>query len=84
MDAKTNWLQAGTEPTWLQLEALIPLELSVAPIDAHRITNLSADTIIRLYPDYIVRPSPRRLTIKMKTALAISDGSLKPKTKTKT
>jgi hypothetical protein len=65
MDNQTN---SDRKPTWLELERVIPLG------EAEQITNLSSDTIKRRYPDHVVRLSPRRVGIKLRSALAIASG----------
>jgi hypothetical protein len=57
-------------PTWLELEAVRPLHP-----DVEEITNLSADTIKRRFPQLVVQLSARRVGMKLKNALAIADGS---------
>jgi len=39
------------------------------------ITSLSADTIRRTYPEFIIKLSPRRDGMKLKDALAIANGT---------
>jgi hypothetical protein len=67
--------QNATEqaPSWLELESVIPLESTDAQQrTVKKITNLSADTIVRKYPQYVVRPSDRRVGMKLRHALAIA------------
>jgi len=60
-------------PSWLELESVIPLESTDSQQPSVRqITSLSADTVVRKYPQYIVRPSERRVGMKLKHALAIA------------
>lgn len=58
------------EPSWIQLESIRPLD------EVEKITTLSRDTLKRVYPEYIVRISERRLGMKFKHALQITKGSL--------
>ena len=67
--------QNATEqaPSWLELESVIPLESTDAQQrTVKKITNLSADTLVRKYPQYVVRPSDRRVGMKLRHALAIA------------
>jgi len=61
-------------PSWLELESVIPLEStdSKQQRTVKKITNLSGDTVTRKYPEYIVRPSDRRVGMKLKHALLIA------------
>jgi hypothetical protein len=62
-----------TEPEieWTKLELT-----SVKPLDeAEAITSLDRDTLMRVYPDYIVKLSPRRYGIQFRNILKIVDGS---------
>jgi hypothetical protein len=63
---------AGAAPSWLELESIRPIP------EGERITGLSRDTLRRRYGDHIIKLSPRRSGIKLKTLLAIADGSLRP------
>jgi hypothetical protein len=62
---------AQAEPTWLELERIIPLP------EAEIVTSLGADTLRRAYPHLIVRLSPRRVGMKMRDALSITRGQAK-------
>jgi hypothetical protein len=61
-------------PTWFELESTIPLEHQTRKPTAEQITSLSADTIKRRFPKYVVRLSARRYGIKLRDALAIANG----------
>jgi hypothetical protein len=61
-------------PPWLDLESVQKMSA------VEKITSLSADSIRRLYPKYIVRLSERRQGLKLKHVLAIADGTLRPDT----
>jgi hypothetical protein len=54
-------------PTWIELEAVKPLP------EASLITSLSSDTLMRHYSEYIVQLSPRRLGMKLRNILAITN-----------
>ena len=56
-------------PTWLELKLVKPL----SP-DVEDITSLDVATIKRRYPEYIVRLSDRRLGMKLRNALDITNG----------
>jgi hypothetical protein len=58
------------EPTWIELESVKPLD------EVEKITNLSRDTLKRVYPGFVVRISARRLGMKFKHILQITKGSL--------
>ena len=69
--------------SYVELESLIrPRADRVAALDdsrtAEEITGLSADTLKRTYPHLLVRPSERRVCIKLRSALAIADGAAVP------
>ena len=57
-------------PSWVEMESAIGLP------EAARITNLSAETLSRHYPEYVVKLSPRRLGMKLRDALAIASGQV--------
>lgn len=61
-------IQADRPPTWLELESVKLMA------EAEQITTLSADTIKRRYPDWVVRLSPRREGIKLRHILQIAGG----------
>jgi hypothetical protein len=60
--------EKADRPTWLELERI--LELS----EVEEITSLSIDSIKRHHRDKLVNLSPRRLGMKLRNALAISNG----------
>lgn len=64
------------KPTWLELEANIPLKTTVAgkKLDGERVAGISADTIKREYPQYVKQLSKRRVGIKLRHALEIANG----------
>jgi hypothetical protein len=64
------------EPTWIERESIIPLRTTKdgAP-SVESVTNLSADTVERRYPELIVWLSERRRGMKLKNVLAIADGT---------
>jgi hypothetical protein len=55
-------------PTWLELESIEPMR------KVEEITNLDRDTIKRRYSDRVVQLSDRRQGMKLKHALAITEG----------
>lgn len=59
--------KSDRKPSWIELEAVKPL------LEVSRITSLSADTLTRRYPEYIVQLSPRRLGIKLRHILEITN-----------
>jgi hypothetical protein len=61
---------ADRQPTWLELESVRPLHP-----DIEQITNLSADTLKRRHPQFVVKLSARRVGMKLKHALAIASGT---------
>jgi hypothetical protein len=69
--------KVAAENSW-QLERIIPLR-SISKTKkgptAEEVTSLSADTIMRRYPELIRRPSPGRVGMKFKDALAIANGA---------
>jgi hypothetical protein len=56
-------------PSWLELESVKTMETAEA------ITSLSADTIRRIYPHYVVQLSDRRGGMQLKNILAIARGT---------
>jgi hypothetical protein len=56
-------------PSWLELESVKKMPV------VEEITSLSADTIRRTYPEFIIKLSPRRDGMKLKDALAIANGT---------
>jgi|SoiMethySBSTD1v2_1073268.scaffolds.fasta_scaffold1341040_1 hypothetical protein len=60
----------SNDPGWRELERVLPLE------EAEELTSLSRWTLVRRYPQYVVRVSPARLGIKYKHALAITGQTL--------
>jgi hypothetical protein len=58
-------------PPWLELESVKKMTL------VEKITSLSAETIRRVYPEYVVKLSPRRDGMKLKHALAIANGTIR-------
>jgi hypothetical protein len=56
------------EPTWLQLESIIPLA------KVREITSLSDEAIARNHGHRMVQLSARRRGMKLKDALAIANG----------
>ena len=61
-------------PSWIELEAMLPLESSKGEPSVKQITGLSGDTIQRRYGEYVKKLSPRRVGMKLKHALQIADG----------
>jgi hypothetical protein len=73
-------------PSWLDLESVIPLrepksrkkkqerEAERERRSAEEITGLSEDTLKRRYPDRIKQLSTRRCGMKLRDAIAISNG----------
>ena len=55
-------------PTWLERESVVPLA------KVEKITSLDRDTIKRRYPDRVVQLSDKRQGMKLKHALAITEG----------
>jgi len=55
-------------PTWLELESIEPMR------KVEKITNLDRDTIKKRYPDRVVQLSDRRQGMKLRHALAITEG----------
>jgi hypothetical protein len=53
-------------PSWRELEQILSLE------EAETLTSLSRDTLVRRYPQYVVRLSPKRLGIKLRHVLTIT------------
>ena len=63
----TSEVMEDRPPTYRELETVHPLKP-----DAEDFTSLSADTIKREYPQYVIQLSPRRLGIKFRHMLAIT------------
>ena len=57
------------EPTWLQLESVIPFS------EVEKITSLSRDAILKHYSHLCIRLTPARWGMKLKNALSIANGS---------
>jgi hypothetical protein len=65
----------GSEPSWLELEAVIPLITTQPGVTSVKnLTSLSPDTVERLYGPMIVQLSPRRRGMKLRNALKIARG----------
>jgi hypothetical protein len=62
------------QPTWLELESVIPLTSSTKKPTGESVTSLSADAIKRLHGDKVRQLSERRLGISLRDALAIASG----------
>ena len=63
---------ATRQPSWLELESVIPLEAEADGISVEKITTLSADTQQREYPEFILQLSKRRRGMNLKHALSIA------------
>ena len=65
-------------PNW-EMERVIPLATKnkTGPT-ASAVTSLSADTLVRHYPQLIRRVSPGRIGMRMRDALGIADGTVTP------
>jgi hypothetical protein len=61
-------------PTWTELESNLPLQ------KAAKIAGPSPDGLRRHYPEYIQRVGEKRDFMKLKHALGIASGEIKPKT----
>ena len=55
-------------PSWLELERVVPLP------EVEKFTGLSRDSLQRHHRDKIVHLSPRRVGMKLRSALAIANG----------
>jgi hypothetical protein len=55
-------------PRWLELERVLPLT------EIEEITSLSPDSVRRHHRDKLIHISPRRLGMKLKDVLAITNG----------
>ena len=57
-------------PNWtkLELESVKPLR------QVEELTSLDRDTLARVYPNYLVRLSPKRLGMKFRNVLKIMNG----------
>ena len=55
-------------PSWLELESVQKLSV------VEKITSLSADSLRRRFPEYVIKLSPRRDGMKLKHVLAIANG----------
>jgi len=60
--------QTSRPPTWLERESVVPLA------KVEQITSLNRDTLRRRYPNRIVQLSDKRQGMKLKDALAITEG----------
>jgi hypothetical protein len=62
--------QSDHPPSWskLELEAIKPLR------QIEELTSLDRDTLVRVYPQYLVRLSPKRLGMKFRNVLKIING----------
>jgi hypothetical protein len=62
--------QSDRPPTWTkyELEAVKPLR------QCEELTSLDRDTLVRVYPQYLVRLSPKRLGMKFRNVLRIING----------
>jgi hypothetical protein len=50
------------------------LERVLSMREAEEMTSLSAETLERLFPQFVIRLSPRRRGVKLKHCLAITEG----------
>jgi hypothetical protein len=60
----------ATTPTWLELERVCLMP------EVARVTTLSNDTIKRRYRHYLVNLSQRRIGMKLRHVIAITNGML--------
>ena len=62
--------QSERESSWtkLQLESIKSLS------EVEELTSLDRDTLVRVYPDFLVRLSPKRLGMKFRNVLKIMNG----------
>ena len=62
--------QSDRPPSWskLELERIRPLR------EVEEMTSLDRDTLVRVYPQYLRRVSPKRLGMKFRDVLKIING----------
>ena len=58
-------------PTWTKYE----LESVKSLSQIEELTSLGRDTLVRVYPEYLIRVSPKRLGMKFRNVLKIMNGS---------
>jgi hypothetical protein len=54
------------------------LERVITMREATELTSLSAETLERVYPQWVLRLSPKRKGMKLKNVLRIAEGETKP------
>jgi hypothetical protein len=60
-------------PSWVELQSVIPLETEAVGVTSVKaVTSLSAETIRRRYPQYVIQLTPSRQGMKLRDALAIA------------
>jgi hypothetical protein len=62
--------QSERSPTWTKYE----LEAVKSLREVEDLTSLDRDTLVRVYPDYLVKLSPKRLGMKFRNVLKIMNG----------
>jgi hypothetical protein len=62
--------QLEREPSWTKYE----LEAVKSLSEVERLTSLDRDTLVRVYPEYLVKLSPKRLGMKFRNVLKIMNG----------
>lgn len=65
-------LQSDRPPSWSKLE----LEAIKSLRQVEELTSLDRDTLVRVYPEYVVRLSPKRLGMKFRNVLRIINGDV--------
>jgi len=62
--------QSEREPSWTKYE----LEAVKSLREVEKLTSLDRDTLVRIYPDFLVKLSPKRLGMKFRNVLKIMNG----------
>ena len=62
--------QLEREPSWTKYE----LEAIKSLSEVERLTSLDRDTLVRVYPDFLVKLSPKRWGMKFRNVLKIMNG----------
>jgi hypothetical protein len=66
--------ETDSTPTWTKYE----LESVKSLQQIEELTSLDRDTLIRVYPEYLIRVSPKRLGMKFRNVLKIMNGEATP------
>jgi hypothetical protein len=67
-------IELDRPPSWTKYE----LESVKSLLQIEELTSLDRDTLVRVYPEYLIRVSPKRLGMKFRNVLKIMNGNATP------